>query len=290
MSSAEESDACKSVLAVAKSKVRRLTVLGGAGFVGNHFIRKMQQEGFEVSSPAKGDESFLDSDLGYVIYAVGLTADYAKRPFETVEAHVGLLSRVLARGRFQSLVYLSSTRLYDGTAGVAREANSLHLHPSNPRHIFDLSKALGESLCLQTGKAARVARLSSVYADDLSGNNFLHTLVRASAARCATLDTSPALARDYIDVDDVTTALLAIATQGRRPIYNVASGRNITNAEVIDLLRREGGDNVALIRETPTETAPVIDVSALAEDFGVRPRPLSDRVAALLKVARGEVR
>jgi nucleoside-diphosphate-sugar epimerase len=259
------------------------TILGGSGFVGSHLAAYLADHGLRHSCPARDDESIFGRPLGRVIYCVGLTADYARRPFDTVEAHVGLLARVLQHGTFESLVYLSSTRLYDGGGPRGSENGALSLKPQNPRHLFDFSKGLGETLCLNAAKGARVARLSSVYAEDLSSSNFLHELIRAGASKTSTsFETSATMARDYIDVADVCQALLAIAVAGQRPIYNVASGRNVTNQQIFDEIERISGCRLTALRPPIVDTSPVIDASAIADDFGIVPRPVLERLSEIL--------
>src|SRR5437868_14664917 len=88
-----------------------ITVLGASGFIGSHIVRELEQRGEKYYAPAKV-ETIWDKDLGNIIYCIGLTADFRTRPFDTVEAHVCKLNELLKRGRFDSLLYLSSTRVY----------------------------------------------------------------------------------------------------------------------------------------------------------------------------------
>ncbi len=65
-----------------------------------------------VREIVRGDATWRGADLGHAFYCIGLTADFRSRPFETIEAHCGLLKEVLSGSRFSSFVYLSSTRVY----------------------------------------------------------------------------------------------------------------------------------------------------------------------------------
>ncbi len=124
------------------------TIVGASGFIGSRLLRHLQHLGWDCRMPARDDRAFVRERLGTVFYCAGLTADFAKRPHDTVRAHVGLLDELLAHANFDALVYLSSTRLYDGCIANARsfvdEHTPLALDPAQPRHLFDLSKALGE--------------------------------------------------------------------------------------------------------------------------------------------------
>ena len=75
----------------------RFTVLGASGYIGRHLVPHLRALGAEVWAPAKGELTGLDQPLGHVIYAVGLTAGFRTRPYDTVQAHVGWLAQLLQR-------------------------------------------------------------------------------------------------------------------------------------------------------------------------------------------------
>lgn len=260
------------------------TVIGVSGFIGSHLARALRAHGHEVAAPEREDRGAFDAPLGHAVYCAGMTADYAARPQATVEAHAGLLSRLLCEANFDSLLYLSSTRLYDGCAGLCREDADLVLNPANPRHLFDFSKGLGESLCHASGRpGVRIARLSSVYADDLSADNFLHGLIKSALAQGRAEADAPAnAARDYVHMDDVCRLLEAIALDGKRAVYNVASGENVTNARLFALLAELTGAQVSGGAEQPGLSFPVISVEAAETDFEFRPAPLEFHLRRIL--------
>lgn len=260
------------------------TVLGAGGFVGARLVAILRQQGHRVHAPARDDASWLEQDLGHVFYCIGLTNDYYARPFDTVEAHTSLLARLLRDGRFERLIYLSSTRLYDSFSGaVAEESAVLQLDPANPRHLYDLSKALGENLCLtQAGGRACVARLSCVYSDRLEEGGFLaQVLPPAAAGQNLTLDSSPHFARDYVHIDDVVSLLQALLQGGQPAIYNVAAGNNTSNAELFGALQQLTGVQVTCTRQE-RQTAPRISIDRATQAFGLRPRPLLERLPSML--------
>ena len=262
------------------------TVLGGRGYVGSHLIRYLQANGASCDVPERDDRSFLARRHNHIVYCIGLTADYQSRPFDTVEAHTSLFSEVLRQGQFESLIYLSSTRLYDSGGGHTQESADLVLNPTDPRHIYDLSKALGEALCASAGrKRAHAARLSCVYSDDLSGPGFLDTLIRRALSETRiVIDTRLDSARDYVHIDDVCRALVAIAKHGHRPIYNVASGVNVSNGELFDLIAGQTGCGIEAADRAPSPmpNPPVVDIQALREDCGIVPRQLVECLGAIV--------
>ncbi|WP_354679320.1 NAD-dependent epimerase/dehydratase family protein [Cupriavidus plantarum] len=251
----------------------RCTVIGGAGFVGRRLADTLRRAGHEVWVPERGDSALFSRDLGHVYYCAGLTADYAARPYDTVAAHVTLLSDVLRANRYDHLVYLSSTRLYD-TSQLPQgdEAAALTLQPANPRALYDFSKGLGENLCLTVaaGRTA-VARLSCVFDWTPDSPGFLSEwLVRAATEQAFQLDSDAGFVRDYIHLDDVVDALIGISTRGAGGIFNVASGENVSNGELAELFNAAGW-HITLARKSPTQRAAECSTAALRA-LGVSPR------------------
>jgi len=262
----------------------RATIVGAAGFVGRRLKARLERDGWSVFAPAKGDGSLFERDLGLVFYCAGLTADYDQRPFDTVEAHASLVSRLIESGRFERIVYLSSTRLYDGLSKAeVSEAEPLVFDPTDPRRTYDLSKALGENLVMtRAGGRGSVARLANVFDWDPDAPGFLSEwLIRARRERAFTLPSSPHAARDYIHLEDVVEALIAIGRSGEPLIFNVAGGTLITNGEIAEVFKGCGwtvsfsGD----ARPAPPPNARIERLKAL----GVTPRPVKDVIRAYLE-------
>jgi nucleoside-diphosphate-sugar epimerase len=260
------------------------TVIGAKGFVGARLADRLRADGWDLHLPLKGDTDLTHRELGVVFYCAGLTADYDARPFDTVEAHVSAFSRLVEAGRFERIVYLSSTRLYDGLpAAEVDEAQPLTFEVGDPRRIYDLSKALGENLALvRAGGRGRVARLANVFdwADGAPG--FLSQwLQRARIDKAIALDSSPHVARDYIHLDDVVAALIAIAGAPEPVVVNVAGGELVTNAGIAEVFAERGwrvrfdGD----ARPAPPPNARIDRLKAL----GVTPRPVKAVVRSYLE-------
>ncbi|MBX9872328.1 MAG: NAD-dependent epimerase/dehydratase family protein [Burkholderiaceae bacterium] len=267
------------------------TIIGGNGFVGAALARHLSGLGWTCEIPSR-DMPWPQTgrDLGHVFYCAGLTGDYLARAADTVEAHVSLLARVLQSERWESLVYLSSTRLYDAlTAGLlAEETARLPVAPQLPRHLFDLTKLTGESLCHAMGRGrARVARLASVYDSPADPNGFLPALLRrvaqAAPGEILAVDSSPQAERDYVHLPDVLRALVDIALRGTQTVYNVASGENVSNARLGEMVERWSGRKLAFHAPQASSGSAVVDVRRLQQDFGWRPAPLEDVIAPWLQ-------
>lgn len=254
------------------------TVLGASGYIGRHLVDYLRRRGHDVWAPERGDDSVFSRELGHVFYCVGLTGNFRERPFDTVEAHVGLLSKVLRHGRFESLLYLSSTRVYMGAEGT-KEDSVLKVLPQDPSYLYNLSKLAGESLCHSCGRPlVRVARLSNVVGpgmDPRSGNLVADLLHQARQGHIV-LRSALSSAKDYVRVDDAVDWLVRIAMHGSATVYNVASGCQITHAQWLDLLCARLGCSVEVLAEAPLQGFPAIDVGRLKTEFGVQAKPACD--------------
>jgi nucleoside-diphosphate-sugar epimerase len=268
---------------VPAAKPHRFTIFGGAGFIGSHLVSHLRDRGHECHVPARDQILTSAHPLGHVVYCIGLTADFRSRPFDTVEAHTGLFARLLRDARFDSLLYLSSARIYQ-SADSGGETAQFTLDPIDPSHLYDLTKLTAESLCLSLDRPEiRIARLSNVYGGDFESDNFLTSVVRDAVQRGSVrLSTHPDGAKDYVAIADVTAMLERIALEGRHRIYNVAAGRNMANGEIMRALHELTGCTVEWTRNAPLVAAPPISIERLQQEFGYIPRQLPEQLPSLV--------
>ena len=263
-----------------------ITILGSSGFIGSHLVKKVKELDIPYFSPGRDDE-LSHKDLGDIIYCIGLTADFRTKPFETVNAHVCNLLKVLQQCNFDSLLYLSSARLYKSQVEVAREENPIQVDPSDPSDLYNISKAMGESLSLTCGRKTRIVRLSRVYGEDFASNNFLSAVLKeALCANKVTLQTSLDSESDYVSVEDVVDILIRIATQGRYQVYNVASGTNVSNRELMERISDLTGCEIEVAPKPSQATYPHINVDRIKEEFGFSPANILHDVDRLVKLYR----
>lgn len=266
------------------------TILGGQGFIGRALGEKLKKLKYSVYAPDRRElESLLcsrpDRDLGHLIYCIGVTADFRRRPLDAVQAHVCLLTRVLQAGGFSSLTYLSSTRVY-AYARSTREDAWLWVQPHSLDSLYNVSKLMGESACLQSSQKTRVVRLSHVYGFEPDSENFLASVLQEAALKNkVTIRTSPDSAKDYVSLHDVTDLLPRIAVHGEYDIYNLASGVNMSNQELGHALQ-ELGVEVDFAPGAPEWTFPRIDISRLAREFSPPQGRLASDLPGLLQMYR----
>ena len=251
------------------------TVLGAGGFIGGALVEALRARGEALRAPTRAEIPHLTGDLGHVVYAAGITRDAASQPFETIEAHVCLLSRLLRAGSFRSFLYLSSAGVYL-RARDGDETSDLPINPTDAGQLYNISKVAGEALCLSIPRdTVRVARLSSVYAADRESPGFLGQILReAIATGRLRLRTAPDSARDYVSLADVVGLLPKISTEGRARAYNVASGSNVSNGELVHQLGRHIPVTIEVEASAPRIAYPELPIRRIREEFDFQPRRL----------------
>lgn len=260
------------------------TIFGAGGWIGSAMARRLSARGHRVRAIARNDWPSNTEALGHVIFAIGLTADFRNRPLATAEAHVAALVRALQSFRFDSFLYLSSTRVYMNAAATAEEA-ALSVRPADPDDLYNITKLAGEAVCLASpAPAVRVARLSNVVGLGDRSNNFLSVVLdEARRTHAVTIHSSPNSEKDYVALDDVTALAEAIALRGRHRLYNVASGRNVSHRLIADLLHRQTGTEVRFAPNAQRAIFPPIIVERVRSEFQLSPTPFEAVFSELVR-------
>jgi nucleoside-diphosphate-sugar epimerase len=254
-----------------------VTLFGANGFVGRALARKLESDGVTVRRVSRESWPESGTHIGHAIYAIGLTANFRGQVRETFASHSGKLAELVERYRFESLLYLSSTRVYRG-ACATHEDTQLHVRPADPDDTYNISKLAGESLVLGLDHSrARVARLSNVYGGPAASASFLSSVqLEASQTGSCQFLTGRESEKDYIHIDDAVCRLAAITLNGTSRLYNVAAGENISNADIASLL---GGFGVRTAFQTgaPVTRFLRIDTTRADDEFGTLPVNFASR-------------
>jgi len=264
----------------------KFTILGGNGFIGGNLARALVAQGHNVQVPVRPLEPLPGrEDLGHVVYAIGLTADFRQRTPEAIEAHAHLLARLLQSATFESWLYLSSTRVYEHSAPEeqADEVRSIRVS-AGADAIYDLGKLLGESVCLaHASPTVRVARLSNVYGHGQSRRNFLGSVIAELRENGrAKIHEDPESSKDYVCIDDVVKTLPLISMHGRERIYNVASGLRTSHRQLAAILDRCLGGIIEFAPDSPIRKFPTISIQRLTREFGYAPIAPETGISSML--------
>jgi nucleoside-diphosphate-sugar epimerase len=260
-----------------------VTILGSTGFIGTHVAEHLAASKVDFFTPHR-DADLSGCHLGTVIYCAGLTADFRRKPLQTVEAHVCKLLRILESVEFDSLTYLSSTRIYRDDCQTAREDDGIVIWPEDPDYLYNASKVMGESLLLSSRKNVKVVRLSNVYGTDLHSENFLTSVLRdAVQTGKVVLRTALESAKDYISIKDAAELIARVALNGKQSIYNVACGMNTANSQIMEAVKAVTGCEIIVQEQAKARVFPVIDVERIRTEFGYKRSDIIRDIPALVK-------
>lgn len=247
----------------------RFTVIGADGFIGKHLSQYLViHRGWNCRSLGRRDPLPTGENLGHIFYCAGVSGDFLQRPLDTMAAHVGFLERVLRECQFDSLLYLSSTRVYQRAAATT-EATDIPVRPRELSDLYNISKLAGEALCFSDQRpTVRIARLSNIFDDSFTSSTFLTDLFRqAKRDKKIHLRSAPGSAKDYLLLADMLPLLAQIALQGRERIYNVASGNNTTNQAIAEAFAQTLNCAVSYEPNGPLVIHPPMDISRITNEF-----------------------
>ena len=268
----------------------KFTVVGASGFIGGALSAKLRDLGHEVFAPVRGENSLFEHSLGHVIHAAGITADFRSRPFDTLRANTTFLADILERGTFDSLLYLSSARVYRHAEHTREDARIL-LSPEDPEDLYDFTKLTGESLCHAIDRPnVRVVRLSNVVGKAFRSRNFLFDLIR-NACDVGEIHLRSALdsTKDYVSIDDVVEQIPKICVSGRHDCYNLCSGVNLTHRQLVEQIQAISGARLTVGEDAPRMVMETIDISRLRDEFSYQPSAVLPLICELTNEYRKQV-
>ena len=265
----------------------KFTILGSKGFIGSNLVKYLEEEQFDVQALDIDDKKLFSEKLGHVIYAIGVTSDFRTNSFNTIEAHVCILNKLLKNINFDSFLYLSSARIYYGNKSSFEETE-IKVNPTNPDNLYNISKIMGESICLSSNKTnVKIARLSNVIGEDFSSNNFVFSLIKdAINKNKIKLETSLESEKDYVSIKDVVRILLEISINGKYKLYNVASGKNIKSQQLLEKIKSITNCSIEISPNAPEYSFPVILIDKIKKEFNFKPTNIIDKIDEIIESYR----
>jgi nucleoside-diphosphate-sugar epimerase len=89
--------------------------------------------------------------------------------------------------------------------------------------------------------------------------------------------------KDYLYIDDAVKLILDISTKGKDKIYNVASGQNTLNKEIVDELKKNIHFSFKVNENAKDIVFPTISITKIKEEFNYQPSNLIDHIPLLIK-------
>jgi len=264
------------------------TILGSTGFIGQHLVNHLEDQGIEIQTPDIRCDDITKINLGHIIYAIG-ESKQTKNIENFTQSHIGYLNRILNKSNFDSFLYCSATRVYSKSK-TTHENTSLFTNSIDPRNLYTNLKILGESICLSyNNPKIRIARLSNVTGNNFNSNLFLPSIIRdAVNKKNIELLTTLKSEKDYILIDDVIKLLPKISLEGKSQIYNVASGINITNKEIVSRIKDITKCTLSFSKDTFDYSFPKININKIISEFNFKPQSVLDHLEYLVNCYRNK--
>lgn len=245
------------------------TVLGASGFIGRNLAAAFDRS----IKPRRAALYSLShkQNYGTVFYCLGDDTG-------AIEPNLGYLLWFLKHCQFESLVYLSSTRVYLGAA-TGTERSELRLNPSDLGYQFNVIKLAAEAACL-ADERCKVVRLSTVIGTQ--GNYLIPELIRSARNGAMNLYLPFHFERDFITLEDVIELLPKIVT-GKHKLYNLASGVNFKMHSIAAAIQYI--TKAEIIWHPCKESAmfPQISIERIGTEFTFEPRPVLPAIQELCK-------
>ncbi len=251
--------------------MKRVLVTGGTGFVGASLARRLLADGCEVHLAVRPNyspwriEAIRDSlhfheaalhdaqavrtmverarpDWVFHLAVHGAYSwqrDMAEMTRTNFDGIVNLVDACASSG-VEALVNAGSSSEYGAKDHAPQESEALE-----PNSCYAITKAAATHYCRFAAQERDMhlptLRLYSVFGPYEDPNRLIPALIKAGAAGSLPPLANPAIARDFVYVDDVVEAFILAAktkTSERGPIYNVGTGVESKLRDVVETARR----------------------------------------------------
>lgn len=244
----------------------------------------------DLGVPGAAERICAEGPFGAIVHAA---ADLSPDPHASAVSLVdclGTQSVVTAAERLGArLVYTSSVPVI----GVPRRVPVDESHPVDPPTAYHAAKLYGErlvELARRRGMVAASLRLTAPVGPRMPSARIMSVFVaRAQAGEPLELRGRGTRRQDYVDVRDVASAVGLCLEHGATGLFNVASGRPVSNVELarlcVDLLGSRS-DVVHVDRPDPEDGVVwEVSVERAAGSFGYAPAwSLEDSIRAVAEV------
>lgn len=283
--------------------MKKVLVTGATGFIGRHSLPQLLESGYDVHAvggqrvPETPDRNIVwhrvnllepgevaalldrvqpSHLLHFAWYAVPGKYWTAPENFAWLKASAGLMQAFSERGG-QRAVMAGSCAEYDWKFDYCSELFT----PCRPATFYGICKHATQTVLdgwsRQTGMSSAWGRIFYLYGPGEYPSRLvpsvINSLLRDEAARC----THGKQVRDFMHVEDVAGAFVALLDSGAQGAVNIASGTAVPLRQVIhsiaDQLNKRHLIQLGAVPAPPGDPdALVADVSRLRDEVGFRPR------------------
>lgn len=232
---------------------RRTLVTGSSGFIGTRLVQRLAAEGGQVmlldrtggqdvTGAIRHSVKEFAPDQCFHLAAVHMVEWCREHPAETMATNVGGTINVLdalAETDCRAVVLASSAAVYGFGDGRFWEGDELRPADIYGQSKLEAERVLAEYAMRRPGASCKAARLFNVVGAGDMNDHLLPQLARSRVAGTFGRAGNTWPTRDYVNVDDVVSALLVLAradSPGYRA-YNVCTGDGTSVGGLIRMVR-----------------------------------------------------
>jgi nucleoside-diphosphate-sugar epimerase len=280
--------------------VKRIIVTGATGFIGRHCVPLLIERGYEVHGIGRHsppDSSMIEwhrADLleegvpAALAHSIGAThllhLGWCASPNEYLTSPINI-RWVSATAELAAEFVAAGGRRFAGAGSCAEYAESdgpcrEYVTPLKPASLYGQSKVAAyqrlSELAANTKVSFAWGRIFFPYGPYQASERLIPTVIAALLRRKPLPSVKRDEVRDFIHVQDVAEAFVAMVEGEARGLFNVGSGAGVSVGEVISILRRIAEDkqapSLAAARQSGAARSSIVaDAGRISGEFGWRP-------------------
>ncbi|MFV2001284.1 MAG: NAD-dependent epimerase/dehydratase family protein [Acidimicrobiia bacterium] len=275
----------------------KILVTGASGFLGRHVVRRLQQDGFDVTGfdLVKTDDQelrFITGDLrdaeqvsaavlgNDVVCHIGAIGDVylaAEQPSLAAEVNVGGTSHIAdaAVAAGARVVYASTWEVYGDVHYEPIDED----HPRDPDHPYNITKLGGESMLLAAGRLRDLSmlalRLGTAYGSGLRPNSVFRLFIdRARRGEPIKILGDGLQSRQFVHASDIARAFsMACVSDATGMALNTVAEEPISIKELAEAVVARFPTQIEHGPSRPGDVPPaLISSRRIGEVLGWKPR------------------